>query len=464
MARSANDSTALQTLHYIAPACVLVYFCAARAIATCCGYLVNSRFLKIIVDGRLVLHKPSKSAGGATRRYTAIALLAGICATLVGQAITYLARSLAEPGTWAPQDAVVYLMVSVFAYGSLVIGVAETSSPLWHPYLGACLLGAAFETPIAVLDLLLHNTKNDFVFSRLALQLCRTALLVAFCLIGSWHARQDRLTQCDQGDEAAPLLSNGAPNGAPTAAKSYGAFPGTDEEYDDGSSDIGSDAGDPDETKDLKKKQLKRVEEKGSWIGYVKEFKIFIPMLWPTKNRFVQGCLAVIGLVLFAERFLNVLVPRQLGIITEKLTENTGVFPVREVAIWGILSYLSSRAGLSVVQNLAELPVQQFAYKSIGAESFAHIMGLSMDFHNDKSSGELIRAVDQGQNLQGLLEFALFQVAPMFIDLGIAFVYVYILFDIYMSCILAFVGVAYIWVGAKTTAWSVRRRRRFNTA
>ena len=92
------------------------------------------------------------------------------------------------------------------------------------------------------------------------------------------------------------------------------------------------------------------------------------------------------------------------------------------------------------------------------------IMGLSMDFHNEKQSGELIRAIDQGQNLTGMLEFLCFQIAPVFIDLGIAFVYVYLLFDIYMSCILVCVGVAYIWVGAKTTAWSVKRRRRFNTA
>jgi ABC-type transport system involved in Fe-S cluster assembly fused permease/ATPase subunit len=52
----------------------------------------------------------------------------------------------------------------------------------------------------------------------------------------------------------------------------------------------------------------------------------------------------------------------------------------------------------------------------------------------------------------------------MFLDLLIAFVYVYTLFDVYMTIILLVVGVSYAYIGAKTTAWSIKRRRRFNNA
>ena len=90
-------------------------------------------------------------------------------------------------------------------------------------------------------------------------------------------------------------------------------------------------------------------------------------------------------------------------------------------------------------------------------------MNLSMDFHNDKNSGELIRAIDQGHSLTSLLDFACFRLPPMFLDLFVAFVYVYTLFDVYMSFILVVAGFAYIWTGAKTTAWSVKRRRQYNT-
>ncbi|KAK5169500.1 uncharacterized protein LTR77_005476 [Saxophila tyrrhenica] len=440
MARVTSELLSLQTLHYVGPVCVLLYFSLAKTAATC------------------FLHRPSKGTTVATRRYVALALLTAVCTTLVGQAVSRLIQSIAQPGTWAPQDEVVYFLISILAYGSLVLGVAENTQPIWHPYLGSFFVGGAFEVAITTLEALVHGAQNDFEFTRLALQSVRTVLLVVLCLLGSWYALQDRLDHSNHLDEAEPLISNGGP----TPAKSYGAVPEQDD--DEATSDIDSDSDEPNETRELRKKQRKRVEEKGSWIAYLKEFKVFLPMLWPSRDRIVQACLAAIGAVLVAERFLNVLVPRYLGFITDDLNEGNGVFPAHTVALWMLFSYLNSSAGLSVVKSLAELPVQQFAYKSIGATSFAHIMGLSMDFHNEKNSGELIRACDQGQNLQGLLEFALFQIAPMFIDLLIAFVYVYLLFDVYMSCILGFVGIAYIWVGAKTTGWSVRRRRRFNTA
>ena len=346
----------------------------------------------------------------------------------------------------------------------MALSLSERKKPVYHPYIGCCLVATALEITVTVLEALAESHNDDFAFSRLALQVTRSLLFVASSLSGGWYALHDRLQTPRSDHETDPLLGNGA-NG--TLAKPNSSGSENDADFDDGdSTDIDSDMDEPDQVKELKEQQKKRLQESGSWINYLKDFKIFIPMLWPSRDRFVQLCLGLIGMVLVVDRFLNVLVPRQLGIITGELASGNGngVFPLRAVGIWMLLAWLNSRAGVHIIQSLAELPVQQFAYKSIGATAFAHIMGLSMDFHNEKNSGELIRAVDQGQNLQGLLEFACFQVGPMFIDLIVAFVYTYTLFDIYMSYILLVVGVAYIWVGAKTTMWSVKRRRRFNTA
>ena len=110
-----------------------------------------------------------------------------------------------------------------------------------------------------------------------------------------------------------------------------------------------------------------------------------------------------------------------------------GSLPWKDIGLWALYTYLNSGAGVHVIMSLAELPVEQFTYKSIGAASFQHIMHLSMNFHNEKNSGELIRSIEQGHTLQQLLEFACFRVGPMFIDLIVAFVFVYRLFDIYMN-------------------------------
>jgi ABC-type transport system involved in Fe-S cluster assembly fused permease/ATPase subunit len=353
-------------------------------------------------------------------------------------------------------------------YASFVLGLVENEKPVWHPFLGACITGATTETVITVIQAITtHN--DDYAFARLALQTVRSLLLIALCIsIGSFML-QDRRYSKTSSDESEPLLGNGLER--TTSKQNYGTAP-EQVEHDDENEDDSDDGGDsdwdedPDELKKLKQQQRKRLQEKGGWLGYLKEFKIFIPMLWPSRDRFVQLCLGLVGLVIIARRFLNVLIPRQLGIITDELTkgQGNGELPWKAAATWMVLSYLNSSAGLSLVKYLAELPIQQYGYKSLGSRSFMHIMSLSMDFHNEKNSGELIRAVDQGRNLQGLLEFTLFQVAPMFVDLAVGFVYVYLLFDIYMSCILGIVAVAYIYVGAKTNAWSVKRRRKFLTA
>jgi ABC-type transport system involved in Fe-S cluster assembly fused permease/ATPase subunit len=358
----------------------------------------------------------------------------------------------------------------VFAYGFLALYLLETSQPLWYPQLGSYAVGTALEIPLAALQALVEPPSGSFESLRLALQVVRSLLLCCLCVSAAWYALDDKFFSAKNQVETEPLLSNQA-NGS-TAKANYGATPkgdgdDDDDDFDDGgSTDIDSDGDEPAQIKELKEQQRKRLQESGSWLNYFKQYRIFIPMVIPQKNRFVQGCMAIVGVVLIAQRFLNVLVPRQLGIMTQELSDSygTGIFPWRSVVIWMVLSWLGSQAGIHIIENVAEFPVQQYAYKQIGAKAFEHIMTLSMDFHNEKQSGELIRAIDQGQNLTSMMQFMCTEIWPTFIDLIVAFVYVYLLFDIYMSCILILVGVAYMYVGAKTTAWNVKRRRRFNTA
>ena len=447
MAGANRNLIALRTLHYLTPVLALVYYVCARTLAAC------------------LLHRPVKRSGEKTRRLGAIALLLAIITTLVAQAITYFIQTLTQPDSWARQDCVLYILASVFAYGLLTLYLLETKRPLWHPVLGSCFIAAALETSTTVFQALAEPANTDILFGRLALQVVRCLLLVSLCTFLGWHALQDRSYRVHSRDDTQPLLPNGADGSA--VKNGYGAVPEREEDSDDDDSSSGdSDDEEPDHVKELKEQQRKRLKQSGNWLSYLKEYKIFIPMLLPKKDRYVQACLVTIGVVLIAERVLNVLVPYQLGLITDDLARGNGngVIPWRDVSIWMLLSWLNSRAGIYMIKSIAELPVEQYAYKQLGVRSFAHIMGLSMDFHNEKQSGELIRAINQGQNMTGMLEFMFFQIAPTFVDLFIAFVYVYVLFDVYMSYILLCIGIAYVWVGAKTTAWSIKRRRKFNTA
>jgi hypothetical protein len=71
----------------------------------------------------------------------------------------------------------------------------------------------------------------------------------------------------------------------------------------------------------------------GGWITYIRSFQVFFPHLWPSTDRYLQGvivfCFGIpppsINLVLLLiGRVVNVLIPRQLGIVTDELTGEGG--------------------------------------------------------------------------------------------------------------------------------------------
>jgi ABC-type transport system involved in Fe-S cluster assembly fused permease/ATPase subunit len=126
--------------------------------------------------------------------------------------------------------------------------------------------------------------------------------------------------------------------------------------------------------------------------------------------------------------------------------------------------WLSSYAGLHAITQFCQLPIEQHAYRKIGTTAFGHIMNLSMDFHSNKHSGELMAAIGQGQHLYRLCDFVFLDVGPMVFDLIIALIYVTLLFDASITLIMILVGVGYTCIGSRSTSWAMNRRRRYNQA
>jgi ABC-type transport system involved in Fe-S cluster assembly fused permease/ATPase subunit len=218
-----------------------------------------------------------------------------------------------------------------------------------------------------------------------------------------------------------------------------------------------------DDDKDVKNAQAKRLEEEGGWIGYLKGFAIFLPYLFPKDDWKVMACLGLRLVHMIQERFLNLLTPRQLGIITTKLQHSyetqSGVMPWKDIGLWVLFSYINSYAGLGIIDGLANLVISNSAYKRITLLAYKHVLGLSMDFHTSKDSGEVLKAVEQASSLHSLIEIVLFDVAPIFLDLVVAMYYVTHLFDAYMAFIILFMSAAYITIGWYFTTLSQPKRR-----
>jgi ABC-type transport system involved in Fe-S cluster assembly fused permease/ATPase subunit len=173
----------------------------------------------------------------------------------------------------------------------------------------------------------------------------------------------------------------------------------------------------------------------------------------------VMGALVVRLIHMLQERALNLLTPRQLGIITNKLSEPNPTMPWKDIGLWVFYSYINSYAGLGILDGIANLVITNSAYRRITLLAYEHVLGLSMDFHTSKDSGEVLKAVEQASSLNSLIEMVLFDVCPILLDLVVAMYYVTSLFDAYMAFIILFMGAAYISIGWYSTSLSQPKRR-----
>ena len=127
-------------------------------------------------------------------------------------------------------------------------------------------------------------------------------------------------------------------------------------------------------------------------------------------------------LCLIAGRVLNVLEPRQLGILLDSLASSHHGFPVLEAALYMFYFWLPSSV-LGPIRHILWEPVELSAQAAIKTAAYNKVMDLSCDFHTEKRSGELYASINQGGSVVGLLDLLVFQTVPMFVDICVAFFY-----------------------------------------
>ena len=279
---------------------------------------------------------------------------------------------------------------------------------------------------------------------QIGLQSIRLLLLLSLAINTLVHAF--RVSQ-DHNEETEALFPGEIHS--PTAS-TYGTEPLSDSEVDDDDDDKAQD-------RYIKERQRQRLKESGNWWTYLKGFSIFVPYLVPKKDTKVQLCMIMNVLCLLGDRVFNVLVPRQLGIITDKLV--SGGLPVKELGVWLVFDLANSDSGLGLIRGLVKIPIEQFSYRQITNAAFNHVMDLSIDFHNDKDSAEVMTAIEQGKSLNNLLEAFMADVAPAFIDVIVGSVYIYQTFNAHMSFIIFVASVLYIYLEVVFANWNRENRR-----
>ncbi|KAF2638656.1 hypothetical protein P280DRAFT_455834 [Massarina eburnea CBS 473.64] len=418
-----------------------------QAPVVCFYYLGAAAF------GLCVLHK-AKPISLKRRRLTIFLTLALIFGYIT-EVLYYFSRSLADAQYTPPQHAAIRCLGSILVWTPLSSSLIRTNDFVWHPFFGAFVWQFFFEAVICLLRG--YSLPLDDRWSNIPLGLSVARSFASLLLIiDSFAILLQKKGEKGTDEEGQSLLGGQASGSATqngTAANGYGAIEQATTDDDEEAPQI------PD--KELKEQQAKRLQEQGGWYGYLKSFTIFLPYLFPKDDWRVVTCLFLRVVYLLQGRALNLLEPRQLGIITNKLHLGMSVMPWKDIGLWTLYRWINSYGGFGIVDSFADTVITNVAFERITILAYRHLMDLSMDFHTSKDSGEVLKAVEQASSLNSLIELVFFEVFPILVDLFIAMYYVTTLFDAYMAFLILFMGLGYVWLGFVFTTLSQPKRRTY---
>ncbi|WP_444596263.1 ABCB family ABC transporter ATP-binding protein/permease [Brevundimonas sp.] len=174
-------------------------------------------------------------------------------------------------------------------------------------------------------------------------------------------------------------------------------------------------------------------------------------------------------LLTLAGKGLGVLGPLVLGAAVNHLARDqpTGVavglgFAGFAVG-WAIVRFLSSAAPQA--SDVVFAPVRAAAQRATAAETFAHALNLSLDFHQTKRSGSLSRTVDRGSRaVDFLLRVLAFNLIPTGLELVLAAGVLGSKYDWRFAAVAVVVVVIYTVLTFSISNWRIEQRRAMNAA
>lgn len=200
-----------------------------------------------------------------------------------------------------------------------------------------------------------------------------------------------------------------------------------------------------------------------SWWEYIRGYSLFFPYLWPAKSVRLQATVVFCFILVMIQRAVNVLVPIQVGAITDILSGEPGDYrgvPWGPICLYVLYRLLQGSNGvLGALRSTLWVPISQYSYQELSTASFEHVHGLSLDFHLGKKTGEVLSALSKGNSINTFLEQITFQVFPMLIDLAVAIGYFLIAFDAYYALVIAIVTFAYLYLTIRLAQWRAEIRR-----
>ncbi len=204
-----------------------------------------------------------------------------------------------------------------------------------------------------------------------------------------------------------------------------------------------------------------------TWVEYLRGYSVFFPYMWPNRQLRLQAIVVVCFILLCIQRWVNIMVPYQIGVVTNELSEKKYIdengrrpMPWTSLGLLILYKVLQGPSGvLGSLRSILWIPVSQHTYRALMTSAFEHVHSLSLDFHLGKRTGEVLSALNKGSAVNSFLEQITFQVFPIIVDLFIAINYFYIEFDAVYAVIVSGITFYYLYLTIRMAAKTADQRR-----
>ena len=169
---------------------------------------------------------------------------------------------------------------------------------------------------------------------------------------------------------------------------------------------------------------------------------------------------------LVASKSANMLTPLLYGTAVDLVNGAQG-FAMPALLIL-VLGYALARLGQQIFAEAKQYlfaKVAQRAVRGAAMKAFRYLHSLSLQFHIDRQTGGMTRAIDRGaKGIEFILTIAFFEVLPLFVEVIFVSIILWSLFGIPYAGVTFFTVITYIFFTIRVTEWRIQFRREMNKA
>ncbi|XP_042321821.1 ATP-binding cassette sub-family B member 6 isoform X2 [Sceloporus undulatus] len=211
-------------------------------------------------------------------------------------------------------------------------------------------------------------------------------------------------------------------------------------------------------------------QHRSTWRGLGRKIRLLVRYMWPRGSYPLQGLVILCLMLMGLERGINVFVPIYYKYIVNDLTQGVAWhILLQTIGIYSALKFLQGGGAgatgfISNMRTFFWIRVQQFTSREVQVQLLRHLHGLSLRWHLERRTGEVLRSVDRGtSSINNLLSYIVFSIFPTVADIIIAIVYFTMTFSAWFGLIIFICMILYLGLTIIMTEWRTKYRRDMNT-